>query len=97
MEPTDTQSTNMTEQGSEDPSLYVQRDTPGSQRPKNAQSRLGSSNITTIDRVIEPGSDTQAMAVPQPPQQAEHPQGDEILKQASRTTSPRTHGLPAHY
>jgi hypothetical protein len=73
------------------------RETPGSQRPNSGQPRLGNSDIMTIDRVTEPGSDTQAMAVPQPPQQAEHPQGDEILKQASRTTSPRTHGLPAHY
>lgn len=96
MKSIDTQSINVSEQSPESPSQYVQRNTPGSDCPDSGQSRLDSSDIMPPDRVTESGSDTQAVTESQSPQQVEHPQGDEILKQASRTTPLRTRGLPAH-
>jgi hypothetical protein len=96
MELIDTQPMNVSEQSSENPSQCVQMNTPVSDYPDSGQSRLGSSDIMPSDRVTEPGSDTQTMAGPQPLQQAEHPQGDEILKQASRTTPLCTRDIPTH-
>lgn len=87
MESTNNPSVDDSGQSAEQPGQYVHterlRDEQG---PDSQQSRLDSSDTTAYDTTAEAGSNALATSSLEPPQPAEHPQGDAIVKQASPIT-----------